>query len=185
MAVKTFTNEQLTASDTNTYLANAGLVYVTSATVGTAVSSVTVNNCFSSTYDNYRIIVSGGTASTNIDLWMTLGLSTTSYYGGVLYFGYASGSGTAGGLGQYNASEWRYTFNIGTTNTSGVVDLIAPYLAKPTGMMANYSVMNTSGSIVISNGFHNSATSYTGFTLTCSGGNMTGQLITVYGYRKA
>lgn len=185
MAVKTFTNEQLTASDTNTYLANAGLVYVTSATVGTAVSSVTVNNCFSSTYDNYRIIVSGGTASTNIDLWLTLGSSATGYYGGALYFGYASGSGTPGAIAQNNATQWNYTVNVGTTNTSGIVDLIAPYLAKPTGMMANYSVMNTAGSVVISNGFHNVATSYTGFTLTCSGGNITGQLITVFGYRKA
>ena len=53
MAVKTFTTgEVLTASDTNTYLANAGLVYITSTSVGTG-GSLTVSNCFSATYNNY------------------------------------------------------------------------------------------------------------------------------------
>jgi hypothetical protein len=58
MAIKTFTTgEVLTASDTNTYLANAGLVYVKSQTIGTGVSSVIVSDCFTTDYDNYKIVV--------------------------------------------------------------------------------------------------------------------------------
>ena len=68
MAVKTFTSSTLTASDTNTYLANAGLVYVTSVTGGTGVTTITVSNCFSSTYDAYRIVLTGGTASSSESL---------------------------------------------------------------------------------------------------------------------
>lgn len=53
MAIKTFTTgEVLTASDTNTYLANSGLVFVKSQTIGSAVTSVTVSDAFSATYDN-------------------------------------------------------------------------------------------------------------------------------------
>ena len=64
MAVKTFTTgEVLTASDTNTYLNNGGLVYISGTTVGTGVSSVTVSSAFSSTYDNYRVIINNVDAS--------------------------------------------------------------------------------------------------------------------------
>ena len=64
MAVQTFTSGQvLTAADTNTYLANSGLVYVTSGTIGVAVSSVTVSSVFSSTYDSYKIVISGMSTS--------------------------------------------------------------------------------------------------------------------------
>jgi len=184
MAIKTFTTgEVLTASDTNAYLANAGLVYVTSTTVGSGVSSVTVSNCFSSTYDDYRIVISGGTASTNLDLYFRLGSSTANYYGGVIYFAYSGGS--VGGVGQNNAAEWRYVANSGTTNSSGIIDLFGPYLTKPTGMVAQYGVMNTLGSVTATNGFHNDASSFTGFTVNTSSGTITGQKITVYGYRKA
>ena len=87
MAVKTFTNEQLTASDTNTYLANAGLVYITSTTVGSAVSSVTVSNCFSSTYDHYRIIWGGGTCSNSgVSTYIKFGSAATAYYGSQVYW---------------------------------------------------------------------------------------------------
>jgi hypothetical protein len=56
MAIKTFTaGEVLTASDTNTYLNNGGLVYITQATISTGTTSI--NNCFSSTYRNYRIVM--------------------------------------------------------------------------------------------------------------------------------
>jgi hypothetical protein len=55
MAIKTFTTgEVLTASDTNTYLANSGLVYITSATL----SATALDGIFTSDYDNYRIVIS-------------------------------------------------------------------------------------------------------------------------------
>jgi hypothetical protein len=74
MAIKTFTTgEVLTAADTNTYLANSGLVYVASTTVGTGVSSVTVSSAFNSTYDNYKIIYSGGVGSVTTTISMSKG----------------------------------------------------------------------------------------------------------------
>jgi hypothetical protein len=57
MAVKTFAvGELATSADVNTYLTNAGLVYVTQVSP-TAASTIAVSNCFSSTYDNYKVIV--------------------------------------------------------------------------------------------------------------------------------
>jgi hypothetical protein len=59
MAIKTFTSgEVLTASDTNTYLANSGLTYITRGTVTSPTAGLVINGCFTSTYDNYRVVIS-------------------------------------------------------------------------------------------------------------------------------
>jgi hypothetical protein len=57
MAVKTFTQaEKLTSADTNTYLTNGGLVWITGASFSTA-TEVLIDSRFSSTYDFYVLIV--------------------------------------------------------------------------------------------------------------------------------
>jgi hypothetical protein len=58
MAIKTFTSgEVLTSADTNTYLANSGLVYIAEGSTSTSVLGLNFNNVFTSTYDNYRIMI--------------------------------------------------------------------------------------------------------------------------------
>lgn len=182
MAVKTFTNEQLTASDTNTYLANAGLVYVTSATVGTAVSSVTVSNCFSSTYDNYRITVAGITPSVQDSFRFQLGSATTGHYGSMYYDAY-DGAATAT-LRVGNAGSVYIALNEGSAKTSSVAfDVMSPNLAQATQMFGNWNGRGFSGWF---GGLQTSSTQFTGFTIKPDGaGTFTGGTITVYGYRKA
>ena len=81
MAIKTFTaGEVLNASDTNTYLANSGLVYIKQQTIGNLVPSVTVTDAFSADYDNYRVIVTGGVGSAAQAINLRLGASATGYY---------------------------------------------------------------------------------------------------------
>ena len=118
MAIKTFTTgEVLTASDTNTYLANAGLVYVTSATIGTAVSSVTVSNCFSSTYDAYRIVITGGVGTTaGNSLSMTLAGLSSGYSSGIIYTTYTTASVLV--ATDNNAAAWSF---VGSYGTDGLV----------------------------------------------------------------
>jgi hypothetical protein len=117
MAIKTFTTgELLSSSDTNTYLANSGLVYVTSATIGTAVSSVAVANAFSATYDNYKIVAHGGIGNTFQAISMTLTGAATSYYQ-ILASGNYIGS-VAGTIAGYHAQTTAYTgFTIATAGT--------------------------------------------------------------------
>ena len=178
MAIKTFaTGEVLTASDTNTYLANSGLVYVTSTTVGTAVSSVTVSNCFSSTYDNYRIIVANSTC-TNIDLLrFTLASRTGNTYNYANpYYAYSVASA-------YHAAQNAAYASIALTGTkwSTVIELQSPNLATT----ATWTFANSTETYTyFGGGYSSSTTASTGFTFT-STGTMTGGTITVYGYRKA
>ena len=77
MAIKTFTTgEVLTAADTNTYLANSGLVFVASTTFS-ASSGVEMSNCFTSTYDNYEVqITYYGSVGTNTQFQLMTGTNT-------------------------------------------------------------------------------------------------------------
>jgi hypothetical protein len=61
-------------------LGSPALTLIKTQTIGTAVSSVTVTGAFTTTYDNYKVIVAGGVASTNALMGMTLGATATGYY---------------------------------------------------------------------------------------------------------
>jgi hypothetical protein len=184
MGIKTFSDgNSLPASDINSYLTNSGLVYVTQATIGTAVSTVTVSNCFTSTYDNYKIVISGGAASTPTSLSLKLGASTTGYYGALNYVTYSVGTISVAAVN--NAANWPYSGSATSSNINASIDLLSPFAAKTTGLISFYTENATTGSTGSFNGFHNVATSYTDFTIGTGVGNLTGGTITVYGYRKA
>ena len=182
MAVKTFTSEILTSSDTNTYLANSGLVYVSSTTVGSAVSSVTVSSAFSTTYDAYQIVYSGGSMSGDIAIGLSLGSTATGYYGNLTYANY--GSTAVVSLNDNNAA--RFVVVGGGDNTNGgsaMFTLNNPFLTKQTYVTAPGVAWSTFNGTY--NGRLANSTSYTAFTLTCASGTITGGTIVVYGYRKA
>lgn len=180
MAVKTFSSEVLTSGDTNTYLANSGLVYVTEVSVGTAVSSVALTNVFSATYDNYRIIYAGGTMSAAQRFGMTLGASVTGYYEGLLFMNYTAVFGNAGSA---NIANWQWIGGGSTISAGFVVDLQNPFLAQYTQMNSFGSLQTTQATW--NQGIHAVATSYSSATVLPISSTMTGGKITVYGYRKA
>jgi hypothetical protein len=182
MAVKTFTTEVLTSADTNTYLANSGLVYVKSQTVGSAVSSVTVSSAFSATYDNYLIVMMGGTCSSDTAVNLRLGSSTTGYYGFLTYG--VSSADTIFGAGRSNFNNFSWVGGGVSGQMCHVrVEVLAPFLSSYTKLLnANYQNAANYGTM---QGEHRVATSYDAFTLLPDVGTLTGGTITVYGYRKA
>ena len=199
MAIKTFTTgEVLTASDTNTYLANSGLVLLnpTSVTNGTVTSgqgtvrvagtatTVTINGVFSATQEDYLIV------------------SKLSFTGGDVTFQLTSAGTPAGGT-SYNYSMMQAYAGAGvtTTRTAGVanhvfmsngggvyqsctMDVFAPFLAQAT-LFQVQNLRNDASYGVPANylwyGNNDNATSYDGFRLT-GAGNITGT-IAVYGRR--
>lgn len=182
MAIKTFTTgEVLTASDTNTYLANAGLVYVKSQTIGSGVSSVTVTDAFSSTYDNYLITAAGGTTTANTNIDFKLGSVTSGYRFNYIYGSYASGTPALSGTTTGSNIPF-----VGFGNTTGLMmaaTVLSPFLVTPTAVYADGgSFGNFTGRV---QGFEASSTSFTSFIISLGSGTMTGGTITVYGYRKA
>jgi hypothetical protein len=179
MATKVFGSEVLTVSDTNTYLANSGLVYVTSATIGSAVSSVTLSSCFNSTYTAYKVIVAGGTTSADAALALKLGASATGYYASKPFMVYST-AGFFAGTDNNAASFTQSGFSISGQGMSLNVDLQNPFLAQYTYMQGSVHAATLGG---LCSGVHQVATSYSAITVTPSAGTMTGGTITVYGYR--
>jgi hypothetical protein len=158
--------------------AAGALTLISATTIGSAVSSVTVTGAFSATYDAYKIVVTGGVASGNIQMQFLLGASTTTYYNSLIYAPFASG--TPAGIGNNNQASWDYV-GYGTTDSlSFNADILDPFAAKYTKLVnAVYTAANEAGS---ASGVHKTATSYTSFIIRPSSGTFTGGTIRVYGY---
>ena len=158
------------------------LVLIKTQTIGTAVSTVTVTDAFSSTYDNYRITINGGVASTSNNITMRFGTTATGYYGtGAATLNTNS---TAGAYGYNNAAEILGAVG-DTNNINGLVEVDSPNLAKRTVFRLICSSSEVGGFVVVNNGMENSNTQHTAFTLTPSPGTITGGTIRVYGYTKS
>lgn len=168
----------LTAAQMN----KVGFWLVKSQTIGTAVSSVTVSDAFSADYTSYRVVVTGGAASTTgINLLMTLGATVTGYYYGA--FGLTYGGVVTNGGGNNTTSI--PVARAATDGLFGQVDIHNPQLADQTVFTGAYGDVyaNAAGIALNITGFLNNTTQYTAFTLTTSTGTITGGTIYVYGWR--
>ena len=184
MAIKTFTaGSVLTASDTNTFLANSGLVYVKSQTVsgaGSGVASVTITDAFSATYDDYLITYTGGVLTADTNITCTIGGSGTNYYTSMIY-GSFLGGGPANAA-QNNATSVSWAGGGNSTVANVHLTVKQPFRAVPTEFYAPIRYGTVYGNNVT---YHGNSTSYTSITFAPSGANLLSGVFTVYGYRKA
>lgn len=189
MAIKTFTTgEVLTASDTNTYLANSGLVYVKSQALSGA--TVTVTNCFSSTYDAYRIVFdgvknNGGATFVN----MRFEPSSVSAYN-TSFYGQRAEITQGGGLNNQtnlNAAYWQTGVIANSIAAGFAIDLYNPNNATNASFTCQSTDPRTGGALIrFMAGFHNATGQYTGCAFSNDdSSSYTAGTVTVYGYRKA
>ena len=185
MAIKTFTTgEVLTAADTNTYLANSGLVYVASTTFS-ASSGVEMSNCFSSTYDNYEVHTTlYGTTNTNSIFQLMTGTNTKDT--GAVYERVGWYWTTA--FTNFNATGETRWFNANHGSTAGLYSnsqttIFRPNVSSVRTESRGQSYAGESSLITYSNQYTTSTTAYTGLYLAPGSGTITGT-ITIFGYRK-
>ena len=170
------------AVDTTLYTALGGaypgMRLVKKQTVGSGVTSVQVTGAFSATYENYKILYSGGVKSATDPIRLQLGASTTGYFSFLVYGTY--GSNTVNGATDNNAALWNWIGG-GDTNACWLsVDLLGPQLAKYTRLIGGiHDGTATTGPLT---GTHKVATAYTDFTISPASGTLTGGTIYVYGY---
>lgn len=187
MAIKTFTTgEVLTAADTNTYLNNGGLVYITQATMSAAANAF-INNCFSATYQNYRIVVNGvGSngipAGSVIQLRKNGSNNQTGYYYTTVYSTQVAGptrtftaNVTSGEVGAFG--------DIGQQST--VIDIFSPYENVKTTWKDSCNGWGTNGGFYAEHyHLHNVTDTFDGFYFAMASGTFTGKIY-VYGYRNS
>jgi hypothetical protein len=161
-----------------------GLKFIKAQAIGTAVNSIVVSDAFSTDYDNYRVVVSGGSPTAAVSVSIQIGAAAAGYYGGSIR---VTQAGVASGEGQSNQASYEIgRFESGTNQPAVTVDILAPFLATRTAFFATSVNADTSsaGGARWNNGYLNNTTSYTAFTLSYSG-TITGGTVYVYGYRKA
>ena len=152
-----------------------GLVLVAAQSFS-AVSSVSVNNCFTTTYDNY-VITASWIGSTVTTLSLRVRVSGTDLSSTTYYWTRTSGAGT-------NATSAQVAAAHGTSDySSTTVTMFGPALARQTGMTMVTDQTAGYDSYFGSGGVRNT-TAYDGFSLIPGSGTITGSL-RVYGYRNS
>ena len=172
------------AIDTTAATSFGGDLILINTTSFSAVSSVNVNNVFSATYDNYKLLFNN---ITGID-WVGIRLraSGTDDSGA----NYRQQSNTSSGTGntasrQVNQTSWANVIELSGAGYSSGLEIANPFLTTTTmaghitgGAMAGNPVL-----YLIDYGL-NTSTSYDGFSLIPASGTITGSIST-YGYVKA
>jgi hypothetical protein len=166
----------------------SGLTLITTSTFS-AVSSVSINNCFSTTYENYLIKYVGSANSANGNLLMRLRVGGTDASGASTYVRQVllSYSSTVVGATQTDA-QWQIGgLSTGTPQNVMDMEIYSPFLAVKTNATNRNMQYEGAGSVwqSVADGFnHNQTTSYDGFTIYPNTGTITGKIF-VYGYQKA
>jgi hypothetical protein len=174
-----------------TGLENMALEKVAAASFSTQ-ASVSVNNCFTSEFDMYRLIlnVTASSAVTSHCLrWRASTVdSITGYYNGGYYARIMTSIANGNANVASNAATWNMsgsTTNATTNPLFAVIDVVDVALASATKALANYiNFQNDSNKYWFAEGHtHSVATAYDGLTIYPSSGTMTGTL-DIYGYKK-
>ena len=187
MAVKTFsTGVVLTASDTNVFLANAGLVYV-STTTFSAGATIQFTGCFTSTYRNYRSYLDL-TASAGTNFYIRLLNGITPATGNILctnaYNQYSAASIVKNARGdQYGLIGSAFA----TLTSTYMIDWIAPQATDYTAYYANGVGARSTTDSDWNNTFARNivTTSFDGFEITTAGATTLTGTLRHYGVRNA
>lgn len=188
------TNNQVLTADSTTATglkwaaAAAGggdLVRITTASFSSATAA-SVDSVFSSTYDNYLILLNvqttSGSNAMNLRFRTSGSDNTTSNYGsGWMYQAFGSG-GASGNLGSAAGTNLAYIQDITGNPTSNVMTVFNPYATQNT--FASWSVVQGNNYRSTGGLEFDATTSFDGISFLCAAGTF-GGTISVYGYKKS
>jgi len=162
----------------------AGLVRISGETAFSAASSITLDNVFTSTYRNYKLVFNYTTSGASGPRFRVRAggssISTTTYNEQNLY---GSSTTVAASAGTSATSVSVGNNTAGAFNSSAEIIIFNPQVATPTTILS--SLINSAGGytaplVAFYGGNNSNATSYDGFEIFVGAGNMTGNY-TLYG----
>jgi hypothetical protein len=166
-----------------TAVGNSGLVYVTSGTLS-ASGTISVNNCFSSTYDNYKVIFTEIIPSNTNDVRFSFATGGTINSTANYWMQNTFKSGTSISVNEESTqTSFRCVYAQGGSGAYAWMEIINPYNAINTNVWQqglSYASAMIDRSFV---GFFNTTTSFDGFKLSVASGTVSAKYV-VYGYRK-
>jgi hypothetical protein len=159
------------------------LRFITSAS-GSAVSSISIDNCFSTSFSHYLVMRDLlGSAATN-DLTVRLRASGADDTGANYRSQFVQGSSTVvSGARSTAATSWSGGLGLTEATSMGFVRMWVsnPFEAVRTTAWTDYGGVHTGNIALVSTVLeHDTASSYDGFTVIPSAGTITGSIF-VYG----
>ena len=158
----------------------SGSISATGAVSFTSASAISLNDVFSATYQNYKLIANlSGSAGNYGNFRLRVGgadNTTSNYVRETLNADSASVAAST-----ESTTSWTQFFVYSTTNNGTLEAIIYnPFATERTGYFARSSQEGTS--LKIQGGYHNVSSSFTGFTLLSNSGNTISGTVRVYGY---
>lgn len=152
-------------------------------TVGTAQSFIEIGGAFSTSFDAYKIYLSGGSATASTVLMLTLGsggIGAVGYYF-VFSYAYFTSNPALSDVGN-NTDKFLYAGQAGANGCAAEITLINPNLASQT-FCTSYIYAGNGTYAGTMNGVLGNNTQYTTFRLTPNSGTISGAKIRIYGQR--
>jgi hypothetical protein len=168
------------------WVSSDGMPLLIAETAFTGASSVSVNNCFTSAYTNYKLILNVPTSSNAVGFRLRAsGTDASANYYAVNYDMYSHNTAISGTVAQQNTTY----ILAGGDKTQTMGEIFNPQLAQITGFSwqgVSWESTTPRAQTTQTNykGAHNAATAYDGFTIFPVTGTMTGTYA-LYGYAKA
>jgi len=168
--------------------AGGGALTKINTTSFSAVSAQSVNSVFTSTYQNYRVLITLSAVTADATFNLRMRASGTDSSGNIYFYGFAgiNASGgaanqSASGTAQFLLSELDDTSN--ASRYAYAIDFYNPQASVDTSIGKVYNGILSAASVYggAGGGLHNSAAAYDGFTIFCTAGTITGK-VTTYGY---
>ncbi len=175
-----------TTAQMNTAItAASGLTLISTTSVTVAAAAISVNDCFSATYDNYFAIVELTPVSTGTLNFRFRNAGSDRTDSAYTYnsTAYNSAGTLAGNYGSGTSAVIMQSYT--AINGNAVLQIQNPFLSKVKYLQNHYYTVNSAGSNTsgTSGAIYATANSNDGFSIFSSAGNITGK-ITVYGYVK-
>ena len=163
--------------------AAGALTFIKSQVIGSGVQTVTVTNAFSTTYDDYRIVISNTTLSGGSIIYLQInGSTSTTYSSSGQSINYAAATVTNDFVSS-SSLGFALAGLLGTSSSTLTADIFSPFLSTTSQTVSRYA----SNTIQSTWGGNDAGTSSsTNFTLDINSTfTFTGGTIYVYGYAKA
>jgi hypothetical protein len=177
-----------TASTGIKWAAPAGGLTLISATDVSGAAAHNFNNVFTSTYSNYKIIITNVVGTSNADIAFRLrasGTDTSTNYTSERVFGYATTIGANANV--LGTDEWFAGFVSSSLSNYMIhtMEIYNPQAAKITTASSAIAT-NDAGTWVISNqaAFQSATTQFDGFSLIAVSGNLSAT-VCIYGFQNS
>jgi hypothetical protein len=162
--------------------ANGGMTLIKTETFS-ASAAVNVDDVFSSTYENYCLIINHVSSATDEILRLRLRVSATDASGSNYGYQTLNAINTTVSAGRGTANTSWDIFRNDTSYNGGIAYIYRPNVAATTQYSSQNAWSLDNARISLNAGSHTLSTAYTGFTLVPNSGTITGTIST-YGINK-